>query len=165
MAITFLPVSDKKGIQQVASLADEVYHEHYTGIISEEQIDYMVKNLQSVDAVSEQIHKAGIDYFILNNEETDVGYFAIKIEADSLFISKLYVLKQYRKLGYAKQAYQFLKGLGEAMDLRHIYLYTNKKNMESIKAYEKLGFQKVESLVTELGNGFVMDDYKMQEDL
>lgn len=165
MAITFLPVSDVEGVKQVAAMADEVYHEHYKGILSEEQIDYMVEKFQSVEAVDEQIHKAGFDYFILKQDSTDVGYFATKMEEGCLFISKLYVLKQYRKQGYGKQAYQFIKGLSEAMDLKYIYLYTNKKNLETIEAYKKLGLKKVESLVTELGNGFVMDDYRMQAEL
>ena len=165
MAITFLPVMDADDISQVASMADEVYHEHYAGIISNEQIDYMVKEYQSVEAITEQIHKAGIDYFILNNNECNVGYFAIKMEEDRIFISKLYVLKDFRNQGYAKQAYQCLKGLSEAMNLKHIYLYTHKKNVETIAVYEKLGLKKVESLVNDFGNGFVMDDYKMQEDL
>jgi len=51
------------------------------------------------------------------------------------------------------------------MDLKHIYLYTHKKNLETIAMYEKFGLKKVESLVNDFGNGFVMDDYKMQEDL
>lgn len=165
MAITFLPVMDADDISQVASMADEVYHEHYVGIISKEQIDYMVEEYQSVEAITDQIHKAGVDYFILSNNGCNAGYFAIKMEEDRTFISKLYVLKQYRKNGYGKQAYQFVKGLSEAMDLKHIYLYTNKKNLETIKAYEKMGLKKVESLVNNCGNGFVMDDYKMQEDL
>lgn len=165
MAITFLPVIDADGINEVARLADEIYHEHYTEIISKEQIDYMVKQYQSVDAIEQQIHKDGIDYFLLSNDEASIGYFAIKIEEDRLFISKFYILKEYRNNGYAKQAYQFLKGLSEAMDLKHIYLYTHKKNVNSIAVYEKFGMRKAESVVNDFGDGYVMDDYKMQADL
>ncbi|MBR3772330.1 MAG: GNAT family N-acetyltransferase [Clostridium sp.] len=165
MAIAFLPVIDAEGISNVAKMADEVYHEHYVDIISKEQIDYMVEHYQSVEAITEQIHKEGIDYFILNNEEADIGYFAIKIEEEHLFISKFYILKEYRKKGYGKQAYQFVKGLSEAMDLKYVFLYTHKKNEDSITAYEKLGMKKVESLVNDFGNGYVMDDYRMQVDL
>lgn len=165
MGISYLPVIDDKSINEVAKLAGEIYHEHYMGIISKEQIDYMVEHYQSVDAIKQQIHNEGFDYFILNNDEASVGYFAIKMEADRLFISKFYILKEYRKKGYARQAYEFLKGLSEAMDLKHIYLYTHKKNEDSIAVYEKLGLQKVESLVNDFGDGYVMDDYKMQADL
>lgn len=165
MAITFLPVIDAESINEVAKLADEIYHEHYVGIISKEQIDYMVERYQSVDAITQQIHKEGIDYFILNNDEAAIGYFAIKMETDRLFISKFYILKEYRKKGYAKQAYQFLKGLSEAMDLKHIYLFTHKKNEDSIAVYEKFGMKKVDSVVNDFGDGYVMDDYKMQADL
>lgn len=165
MAITFIPVTDTETIAQVAAMANEVYHEHYKDIIAKEQIDYMVQNYQSEEAIAEQIHKAGVDYFILNNAESNVGYFAIKLEENRTFISKLYVLKEYRKHGYGKEAYQFIKGLSEAMDQNQIYLYTHKKNADTISVYEKFGLKKVESLVNDFGNGYVMDDYKMQMDL
>lgn len=165
MAITFLPIIDAEGIERIAKMADEVWHEHYAGIISEEQIDYMVEKNQSVEAITEQIHKAGFDYFILNNGESNIGYFAIKIEGDNLLLSKFYVLKEYRHKGFGKQAYQFIKGLSEAMELKTITLYVNKKNVDSIAAYKNFGLRKTESLVNEIGNGFVMDDYKMQANL
>lgn len=165
MAITFLPIIEEEGIKEVAKMADEVWHEHYAGIITEEQIDYIVKEYQSVEAITEAIHKTGYDYFILKNEGSDVGYFALKIEADALFISEFYVLKEYRKQGYAKQAFQFLKGLGEAMGVKKITLFTHKKNEDALTVYEKFGMKKVGSLVNDLGSGYVMDNYKMQAEL
>lgn len=165
MAITFLPVIDAEGIQEVAKMADEVWHEHYVGIISEEQIDYMVKEYQSVEAITEAIHKTGYDYFILNNGVSNIGYFAIKIEEDDLFISKFYVLKEFRKQGYAKQAFQFLKGLSEAMELKTISLFTHKKNADAIAVFKKFGMNKVGSVENDYSNGYIMDDYKMQAEL
>ena len=165
MAITFLPVIDAEGIEQIAKMADVIWHEHYAGIISEEQINYMVEKNQSVEAITEQIHKAGFDYFILSDGESNIGYFSIKIEGDNLFLSKFYVLKEFRNKGFGKQAYQFIKGLSEAMELKTITLYVNKKNVDSIAAYESFGMRKAEAVVNDIGNGFVMDDYKMQADL
>ncbi len=165
MALQFLPVMDAEDIMHVAAMAEEVFHEHYAAIITKEQIDYWVEEYQSVKAITEQIHRAECDYFILNDGEVNVGYFAIKIGQDKLFLNKLYVLKEHRGNGYGRQAYQFMKGLCEAMELKQIYLYMHKKNVQSIAIFEKFGFHKAESVINDIGNDFVMDVYKMQENL
>jgi RimJ/RimL family protein N-acetyltransferase len=41
----------------------------------------------------------------------------------------------------------------------------NKNNVNSIKVYEKLGFKKTGPVIQDIGNGFVMDDYKMEKDI
>ena len=43
-----------------------------------------------------------------------------------------------------------------------ITLTVNKNNINSIKAYEKLGFKNTGSVVADIGAGFVMDDYTMR---
>ena len=165
MTITFLPVIDGEGIEEVAKMADEIWHEHYAGIIPKEGIDYIVKTYQSVEAITEAIHKDGYDYFSLNNGMSNIGYFAIKIEENDLFISKIYVLKQFRKQGYGKQTFQFLRGLSEAMGLKTMTLFVNQKNEDSIAVYEKLGMKKIGSVKNDFGDGFAFDDYKMQAEL
>jgi hypothetical protein len=44
-------------------------------------------------------------------------------------------------------------------DLKKIWLTCNRHNTKTIAVYEHLGFQKVNEEVTDIGNGFVMDDY------
>ena len=55
---------------------------------------------------------------------------------------------QYRKLGYTK-----------------MWLTVNKGNKNAIAAYLKLGFRKLGELVTDIGNGYIMDDDTMELDL
>ena len=38
----------------------------------------------------------------------------------------------------------------------------NKNNKNTIEAYKKWGFTIIDSVVTDIGNGFVMDDYIME---
>lgn len=162
MAATFVPVIDENGIVEVAKMADVIWHEHYAGIVENDGIDYIVEHYQSVEAITEAIHNNGYDYFKLGNGTSDVGYFAIKIEGDDLFISKLYVLKEFRKQGYGKQVFQFLKGLSEAMAIKTITLMVNQKNIDSIAVYETFGMKKIDSVQTDFGGGFICEDYKMQ---
>ena len=44
-----------------------------------------------------------------------------------------------------------------------MYLTVNKGNDLGIRAYKGTGFQIVEAVVTDIGEGFVMDDYVMEK--
>lgn len=45
---------------------------------------------------------------------------------------------------------------------KKIQLTVNKHNINSINAYKKWGFKTIDSVVTDIGSGFVMDDYIME---
>lgn len=47
--------------------------------------------------------------------------------------------------------------------LESIYLTVNKNNTNTISAYIKLGFEIVDSIITDIGSNFVMDDYIMEK--
>ncbi|MBU2590584.1 MAG: GNAT family N-acetyltransferase [Nitrospinae bacterium] len=79
-------------------------------------------------------------------------------------MSQIYIVHEERGNGYARQAINFIEeGLGRKMRLDKIRLTVNKNNINSIAAYLKMGFIKKDSVVTDIGNGFVMDDYIMEK--
>ena len=45
---------------------------------------------------------------------------------------------------------------------RRVWLTVNKHNTDSIQFYLRQGFVVVEDIVTDIGNGYVMDDYLME---
>ena len=57
----------------------------------------------------------------------------------------------------------FVEDQTKSLEHSKIYLTVNKNNINAIRAYEKLGFKNIESLVSDIGNGFVMDDFKMEK--
>jgi ribosomal protein S18 acetylase RimI-like enzyme len=48
---------------------------------------------------------------------------------------------------------------------RRLILSVNKRNTKAITAYQRNGFVIADSVVTDIGDGFVMDDYIMTKDL
>ncbi len=48
---------------------------------------------------------------------------------------------------------------------RRLILSVNKRNIRAIAAYRRNGFIIAESVVTDIGGGFVMDDYVMTKEL
>ena len=55
--------------------------------------------------------------------------------------------------------------LERSQGLHSVYLTVNKYNTGSIEVYRHLGFEIADSAVTDIGNGYVMDDYIMQREL
>lgn len=160
--LRLLPVTTASQIIDVARMAHEVWNEHYVPLIGQAQVDYMVAKFQSVEAMQLQID-SGYEYFQIQQSGGIVGYAAIRHDmADArVFISKLYVLAAHRKSGAGRKTLDVIEQIARDRAATHLWLTVNKGN-PSVRAYERLGFQIAESLVVDIGGGFVMDDYKME---
>lgn len=44
-----------------------------------------------------------------------------------------------------------------------VFLYVNRGNLNSVAAYRRSGFVVTERKVIDIGSGFVMDDYRMEQ--
>ena len=162
--VKLVPATSIQQLQIIEQLANVIWNEHYTPIIGKAQVDYMLDKFQNVDAMSKQIEN-NYKYYIVKYKKTDVGYLAFKIENSDLFLSKIYILKEFRGKSLGKQAMEFVSNQAINSECKTITLTVNKYNSNSIKAYEKIGFINIEELVQDIGCGFVMDDYKMAKKL
>lgn len=163
MSIEIKKITDTADLLKTAELADKIWHECFQGIITDAQIDYMVKKFQSYEAMSSQIASQNYSYFSVTDEGELCGYFAIKPENDSsFFLSKLYLKKEKRGRGIARNMMNRI--FKEAVDAgkNSVYLTVNKHNHHAIAVYEKIGFKILDSPATDIGGGFIMDDYVME---
>ena len=163
--MTDIKKANKTGdYELIEKLADIIWREHYIPIVGKPQIDYMLDKYQSVNAISNQVVE-GYEYYTVFNKELPVGYMALRRESEHLFLSKIYVLRGYRGKGIGKKMMTFISNKATVYQLKFIRLTVNINNINSIKAYERLGFENVGPLVTDIGNGFVMDDYVMVKEI
>ena len=160
----FIPVTTDDQMAMVESLAREIWTEYYTPIIGRKQVDYMLDRFQSRKTIAGQI-KEGILYFLIRADDEFIGYIAVQPKEDELFLSKIYVRSSERRKGFGRRAVRFAESLARERNLSRIVLTVNKNNVSSIKVYERTGFKSAGSLVQDIGNGFVMDDYKMEKTL
>ncbi len=164
--INFTEAKTQAQIEAAAALADEIWHEWFPSLLTAEQIDYMVDKFQSVRAMNEQTANEGYKYYLMLKGGERIGYTAIRPDSDGrLFLSKLYIKKEYRGNGYSKEAFEFLKSFCRENGLNAIWLTVNKHNQTAIAVYERCGFRKIGEGVTDIGKGFVMDDYYYQLDV
>ena len=156
--IEFKIVDNPEAISQVAKLAEEIWKQHYLPIIGKEQVDYMLDKFQSKNAIKQQIAE-GYRYYFIYDDQLESGYFSVKDKGEKLYLSKLYVLYSRRGKGIGKQTINFIKS---SFDNPAIQLTVNKRNSDSIAFYQKVGFNIVDYVEMDIGNGFVMDDYVME---
>lgn len=147
--------------QIIADLAAVIWTEHYTPIIGIEQVSYMLNKFQTAVAIEDQINE-GVSYYLIIHKGKNAGYFSIFKKNESLFLSKFYVLKELRGQGIGKKALAFIRNEATSRGCTTISLTVNKNNSDAIGAYEKIGFAKIDAVVTPIGNNFVMDDYVME---
>lgn len=160
--VDIIPVNTTDEIKTVAFLAGKIWNEHYVPIIGQEQVNYMVDKFQSVEAITAQIKEVDYEYYIINHAFEPSGYIGIKPSGDELFLSKFYVLESKRGKGLGKKGIEFVVQRAKAFRARCISLTVNKENVNSIKAYERMGFKNLGPVVADIGNGYIMDDYVMK---
>ena len=156
-------VTDKSGLQEVAELAEKIWHECFTEILSEEQINYMVEKFQSFSVMCDQTETQGYTYLSVRSDGELCGYIGIKPEEGSrFFLSKLYLRKDKRGKGIASEMLERVIEEAKSAGKSSVYLTVNKHNRHAIDVYIKKGFRMVSEAVTDIGSGFVMDDYIME---
>ncbi len=154
-----IEITEVKDIKELANLASDIWHEYWVDILSPEQIDYMVEKFQSENAILNQIKSENYTYFFIKSEGQNAGYIGLSKKDDYLFLSKLYIKKEFRRRGFGTQAFEFIRKFASENGFDRIVLTVNKYNENTIKAYYKWHFKQINSVVTDIGNGYVMDDY------
>ena len=123
--LRIIPVTNEELIYSLSAIADEIWHEHFTPIIGEAQVDYMLEKFLSPDALAEQINN-GYEYFLFSYEYTFAGFSGVHEEDGSLFLSKLYVHKDFRGKGISSYMFRKYIEMCKERNLNKIWLTCNR---------------------------------------
>lgn len=151
-----------KDVPKLAKLASEIWHEYWPVILSPEQIDYMVDKFQSEFAINNQIQNENYEYYFIKYDNENAGYIGISSKENYLFLSKLYIKKDFRHKGLGSKMFEEIKKIALNKGYKSIQLTVNKYNENTINAYKKWGFKIIDSVVSDIGCGYVMDDFIME---
>ncbi len=156
-------VHKERDILLVSTLAHEIWREYYPAVVSSDQVEYMLEKFQSPAAIKDAIAQ-GYEYYLVRAGVMPVGYVGIHPHdpPGKLFLSKYYMLAEYRGKGYGRDVMEELTQLARGMRARAIWLTVNKKNT-TVEKYRKLGFEIVDEMAADIGGGYVMNDYIMEK--
>lgn len=158
MSLTFRTASPTD-IPLLRELAGRIWRICYPGVITPDQIEYMLGWMYSEETIASELSK-GVLWEIALLDDAPAGYLALTFHGvRSAELNKLYLLPDLHG-----------QGLGQAMIARavtqvaarggaELRLRVNKGNARALRSYARAGFQVVESLTVEIGGGFVMDDF------
>ena len=173
----FCPVETPAQQELLAQLAAEIWGEYWPSRIGQAQTDYMIEKFQSLDAIRTDMAQNAYEYWFLcvpaecsdsayefEDGRRIVGFTGghVEPETNRFFISKIYLLASERGKHYCSQVISFYNDLCLDRGLQAMYLTVNKYNEMGVRAYEAKGFETIESVETDIGSGFIMDDFIMQ---
>lgn len=150
-------------IKTLEQLARDIWNEYFITLLSKQQIDYMLNKFLSKEAIQDQISNKNYHYYFIYHNNTVAGFIGIQIETEKLFLSKLYLKKEFRGQKLASKAFDFIESLAKQLNKSSIYLTVNKYNTHTIEVYKHRGFNVILDQISDIGHGYVMDDYVMEK--
>ena len=179
MLVEFQPVVTDEEKKALAQMAGEIWREYWPALIGEAQTEYMVANFQSLEALERDMAEHGYEYWFVRAADEltaaelaegrepafrTVGYTGghVEPETNRFFISKIYLLAAERGKHFASRVIEFYDRLCADRGLTAMYLTVNKHNDLGIRAYQGKGFVTIDAVETDIGEGYVMDDYIME---
>ncbi len=156
--ITALAIEDVDGL---CALAAEIWRRHYEHTISAAQIEYMLGQRYTRPVISAELQRGDLwwDQLLVADRMTGFASYFLSGNAGEMKLDKLYVHYDHQRKGYGRMLLDRAISIARAYGCETLVLAVNKHNRSAIAAYEKYGFRVAESVVKDIGAGFVMDDY------
>lgn len=150
-------------IQHIATVA---YHHTYVPILGSEQVDFMLKKIYSLDALSQQADQ-GHTFIIAQEEGEELGFAAYsKMEPDqeTYKLEKLYLLPDKQGTGLGRFLINEVISQVKVAGAKSLQLNVNRFN-KARGFYEKLGFTIKEKVDIPIGERYFMNDFVMEMDI
>lgn len=147
----------------IQEIAKQTWPKTYGLILSDQQLKYMLKLMYSDTSLVEQFNGTS-QFFIAKEEDNILGFasFEANFIENTTRIHKIYILPEAQGKGIGQLFIEKAKTIAQKNQNTIISLNVNKHN-KAVLFYQKMGFEIVAEEILEIGNGFVMDDYKMEK--
>jgi GNAT superfamily N-acetyltransferase len=149
----------------VRDLAHEIWHAAYPGIISLDQIQYMLERMYAPDELRQEMVVRGVKNALVESAGNPCGYMAWELVPNdrSIFLHKLYMRPDLHGRGAGAASLRWLEQQARLEHATCIRLRVNRNNHRAIRAYLRAGFTFGHDLCSDIGGGFVMDDHVMEK--
>ena len=152
-------------VPAISSLAREIWQATYPGIITQEQIDFMLEQRYGHERLYDDLEDA--DKWLDQAFQVDrrVGFAFSEIYKGEFKLDKLYIHPDVQRQGVGGQLIGHVAARAAKLGYPCVILQVNKRNAKAINSYMKYGFAVRTSTMDDIGGGFVMDDFVMEKKL
>jgi ribosomal protein S18 acetylase RimI-like enzyme len=150
-------------VEQLVALARKIWYSHYPAIITEAQIEYMLAQRYDPQIVRSELARGDVwwDKLLAGGEMVGFASYLLTGAPGEMKLDKLYVHPAQQRRGYGAMMIAHACSAARSRGCTRLVLAVNKNNRSAIAAYLKHGFRVADSVVKDIGDGFVMDDYIM----
>lgn len=161
-----IDAAGRSHLTTISALARKIWYQHYPGIITEAQIEYMLERDYALATLKRDLEQ-GICMDIMQIDNKVVGFSAYGTtdKEGEIKLHKLYLLGSLQGQGLGSRLLEAVEKNVIKRGYSKIILQVNKNNEKAIRAYERNGYYQQASVVDDIGGGFVMDDYVMAKQL
>lgn len=157
-------IATENDIHLIQHLAETIWWDHFSSIISREQIIYMLGWMYSKEKIAQEMAD-GVTWIIkYDDSHQPLGYCAYGPSDDSgkWKLNKLYVLPEAQNQGVGRTLMDYVFSKARENTVSKIMLTVNRGNTSAYERYLHMGFVVTDTMDLEIGQGFVMDDYIME---
>jgi ribosomal protein S18 acetylase RimI-like enzyme len=148
----------------IQGIAHQTWPSTFAGILSSEQIDYMLNWMYDLQLLESQMDK-GHGFLVAEEDGIAIGFAGYELNhlAGSMSkLHKLYLLPSSQGNGVGKALLLEVAKRAREAGQKSLVLNVNKQNKKAIDFYRVLGFVTIRQEVNDIGSGYVMDDDVME---
>lgn len=152
-------------VPAICVLAREIWYQHYPGIITVRQIEYMLDQRYGPETILSQIEsgEARWDKLEIGGRLAGFAQYEPGTRPASMKLDKIYLHPRHRGKGFGSALLEHVAAAARDRGMRTLYLQVNKGNSLSIAVYRRNGFDVTGTVRVDIGGGFYMDDYVMEK--
>mgnify|MGYP002629975960 CR=1 FL=1 len=139
----------------------------YGDILSKAQIDYMLEKFYSDATLTDNLLNKKHHFILVNENTTPLGFASFEhhyLNKNGTRLHKLYLLPESQGKGMGKLLLERIEILAKENHSNIISLNVNRFN-KAYSFYKKMGFKSIAEEDLQIGNGYLMEDYKMEKKL
>ncbi|MDD3886076.1 MAG: GNAT family N-acetyltransferase [Victivallaceae bacterium] len=160
--VTITELLKPEELVEIRQIAAVIWPETFRTILSGEQIAYMIKMMYDPSVMERELAD-GFHFALLRIDGVAAGYCSWSAyRPGAAKLHKVYLLSNYHFRGYGRMMIEYVASRCRRDGFCELYLNVNKRNLTAQAAYRRRGFEAVEAVSINIGNGYVMDDFVMR---
>ncbi|NJC28216.1 GNAT family N-acetyltransferase [Neolewinella antarctica] len=166
----------------IRKIAHATWPSTFKDILTGEQIDYMLHLMYRRQAIEQQVADGHVFLLLVEGQRGNqnanpspqylkggitkfkpVGYASYQADylPGTTKLHKVYLLPESQGKGFGKQLIDKVATIARNAGQKALRLDVNYQN-KAIGVYEHVGFRKIDRHTTDIGNGFLMEDWRME---